>query len=289
MAVNKVSNNVSCDDVNKSEIFFFKNIGDILCNSNSDNKSRKLVGVSNGVMISIDELEKEWRDNLKGEQGANVYGVKCETEFSQVVYGDKRSSLGHLGDNGSANGQNRFLCLSGTARWCLNKVVLPSVWSENMKWCGIESNYERDRVIKLFRLSRDYVGFVREINIERNDYIVNNVDLLCSVVNKDNDYIDDEYVPVGRVSVLVIADNCDNNVIYLGITKNTNGDLTNNTNVDMIYDKVIVGGNPRYYYYFGTIEKINFYGYYKKDSHMLCINKIEQCYVKKRLIFDDGG
>ena len=32
--------------------------------SNSENKSRKLVGVS-----SIDEVEKEWRDNLKGEQG----------------------------------------------------------------------------------------------------------------------------------------------------------------------------------------------------------------------------
>ena len=60
VAVKMVSNNVSCDDVNKSEIFFFKNIGDILCNSNSENNSRKLVGVSNGVMISIDELEKEW-------------------------------------------------------------------------------------------------------------------------------------------------------------------------------------------------------------------------------------
>ena len=157
-----------------------------------------------------------------------------------------------------------------------------------MKWCGIESDYERDRVIEVFRLSRDYVGFVREINIERNYYIVNNVDWLCSVVNNDNDYIDDEYVPVGRSSVLVVADNCNNNVIYLGITSNTDGDLTKNKNVDMIYDKIIMGDNPMYYSY-GTMEKTNFYGYYTNDSHMMCINKIEKCYVKTRLIFDGGG
>ena len=114
---------------------------------------------------------------------ASLYRVKCETEISQVVYGDKRSSLGHLGDNGSANSQKSFLCLSGRARWCYSKMVLPSVWNENVKCCGIESNYERDRVIELFRLSRDYEGLVGGINIERNDYIMNNVDLPCAVVN----------------------------------------------------------------------------------------------------------
>ena len=64
--------------------------------------------------------------------------------------------------------------------------------------------------------------------------------------------IRDRYVPVARVSVLVIADNCDNNVIYLGITKNTDGDLTKNNNVDLVYDKIMMGGNPMYYYY-GTM------------------------------------
>ena len=56
----------------------------------------------------------------------------------------------------------------------------------------------------------------------------------------------------------------------------------------MIYDKIIMGGNPMPYYY-GTMEKTNVYGYYTNDSHMMCINKIEQCYVNIRLIFDDGG
>ena len=58
-------------------------------------------------------------------------------------------------------------------------------------------------------------------------------------------------------------------------------------NVDMIYDKIIMRVNPMYYNY-GTMEYIKFYGYNTQDSHMLRINKIEQCYVQKRLIFDDG-
>ena len=53
VAVNKVSNNVSYDNVNKSEILLNKNIVDILSNSGGDNESRKLVGVSNGVVISV--------------------------------------------------------------------------------------------------------------------------------------------------------------------------------------------------------------------------------------------
>ena len=59
---NKVSNNVSHDDVNKSEILLNKINGDMLSNS-CDNESRKLVDVSNEVVISTDELEKEWRDS----------------------------------------------------------------------------------------------------------------------------------------------------------------------------------------------------------------------------------
>ena len=99
--------------------------------SGGDHESRKLVEVR-GLLVSVYEIEREYRDSLneEGEQGANLYGVKCEAEISQVVYGDKRSSLGHLGDNGLTNGQISFLCISGTARWCLNNfVVLPSVWS----------------------------------------------------------------------------------------------------------------------------------------------------------------
>ena len=135
-------------------------------------------------MSSIEELEKEWRDNFKGEQGVNFYGVKCETEFSQVVYGDKRSFLGRLGDDGSANGQISFLCLSGRARWCLkNFVVLPSAWSEreNVKGCGDESDYEREKELECFKINRGYGELIEKMNIQR--MMINNVDLLCTVVN----------------------------------------------------------------------------------------------------------
>ena len=73
------------------------------------------------------------------------------------------------------------------------------------------------------------------INVERNDYIKNSRDSPCLI---DNVYIDDKYLPVGRSSVLVAADNWDN-VIYLGITNNTDGDLTKNNNVDLIYDVIM--------------------------------------------------
>ena len=52
--------------------------------------------------------------------------------------------------------------------------------------------------------------------------------------------------------------------------------------------EIILGGNP-IDYCFGTMEKISSCGYKTKNNHMLYINKIENCYVEPRLIFDDGG
>ena len=155
-----------------------------------------------------------------------------------------------------------MLCASSVSYTHLDvykRQVLPSVWSENVR---LDWELSNERII------------------------INNKDLPGAVAN--NEYIvvdDDKHLPVERVSVLVVADNCDNDVI---VTINTNGDWTNNTNVDMIYDKVIMGGYPKNYYD-GTLEKIKFYGYNTKNSHMICIHEIEQCYVQKRLIFDDGG
>ena len=56
----------------------------------------------------------------------------------------------------------------------------------------------------------------------------------------------------------------------------TDGDLTDVLNVDLFLD------------YFGKMNEFGFYGYDTQDSN-LCVNKIEQCYIKQRLIFDDGG
>ena len=91
------------------------------------------------------------------------------------------------------------------------------------------------------------------------------IDLPCLI---KNDYIDDNniHLPVVRVSVLVTADNYrDKKFNDVIVTINTDGEWTKNTNVDMIYDKVMMGGNPIHYYY-GTMEKINFNGYYTKKQ-----------------------
>ena len=68
VTVDKVSNSVNYDDVNKGEIMVNNNNNEVVENEVSmydtlsnggDNESRRLVGVSNGVVISVDELERE--------------------------------------------------------------------------------------------------------------------------------------------------------------------------------------------------------------------------------------
>ena len=136
-------------------------------------------------------------------------------------YEDKRSSLGHLGNNGSTKGEISFLGVSGKSRWYYNKAVLPSVWSENVQLCWESDHKKGKRVIEIFKSNRGCKVLVKKLNNER--IIINNRDLPCAVVN--NDYIDDDkHLPSGRISVLVVADNCDNDVTHLGVTINTNGD-----------------------------------------------------------------
>ena len=60
------------------------------------------------------------------------------------------------------------------------------------------------------------------------------------------------------------------------LTNTTDGDWTEIHNVDLVYD------------YYDKMNKLKFYGCHTQDSHM-CVNKIENCYLKQRLIFDDGG
>ena len=61
---------------------------------NSEKESRMRVEVDYGLLVSVDDLEREYRGslNVEGEQGANFYGVKCEAETSQVLMEDKSSS-----------------------------------------------------------------------------------------------------------------------------------------------------------------------------------------------------
>ena len=57
----------------------------------------------------------------------------------------------------------------------------------------------------------------------------------------------------------------------------------------MVYDKIIIMGSNPMYNHCGKMNKLKFYGYYTHDSHMRYVNKFEKCYVKPRLLFDDGG
>ena len=72
----------------------------------------------------------------------------------------------------------------GKARMCCNNVGLPSVWNENVKcsekYCD-ESNYEREKELEYFNLNRSYKELIEKMNIQR--MMINNVDLLCTVVN----------------------------------------------------------------------------------------------------------
>ena len=65
----------------------------------------------------------------------SFYGVKCEAETSQLLMGDKSSSIVFVEDESSSEGKISFLCLSGRARWYLdNFMVLPSAWNERVQY-----------------------------------------------------------------------------------------------------------------------------------------------------------
>ena len=123
-----------------------------------------------------------------------------------------------------------------------------------MKWVWERYYKESERLIELFKLNRSYEGSVKKLNSERS--ITNNKDLPCAVVDDDYIDVDDEkHLPAVRISALVTDDGYSVEMVnYLRVTENTNGDQTENTNVDLAYDKIIKGDNPGNYYY-GIMEK----------------------------------
>ena len=102
--------------------------------------------------------------------------------------------------------------------------------------CCEECCDEREKEFEWFKLNRSYKELIEILNI---NIMINNVDLPCVIVN--NEYRDDKHLPVGRVNVPVVAEYCNNDVMVI---TNTDGDFIKNTNVDLIYDKIIMGGNP---------------------------------------------
>ena len=94
----------------------------------------------------------------------------------------------------------------------------------------------------------------------------------------DNDDIDDKYVPVGRISVLVVEE-YDEKIIYLGVTTNTDRDWTKLTNIDQVYETI------RW-----KMNDIEVKVYYNNNNYnKLSTSKKEKCYKKVRLLHDDGG
>ena len=106
---------------------------------------------------------------------------------------------------------------------------------------------------------------------------------LPGAVNVD-DYFEDTTVCDKLLpgDVINVVDEYDNEIItYMGITNNTKGELTI-PNVDRFYELIV--GNDVVKYYVDTIDDN---GYYNHNNDMY-VNKDENCYVKIRLIFDDG-
>ena len=58
------------------------------------------------------------------------------------------------------------------------------------------------------------------------------------------------------------------------------------SNVDKFYD-IIIRKNPIDYY--GIMNNTDLMGHYIKNKNIMYVNKNENCYVKIRLNFDDGG
>ena len=95
-------------------------------------------------------------------------------------------------------------------------------------------------MMELFNVKKGYREFVERINnINYLPYEGNS-----AVVNDNYIDNDDKHLPVVRISALVADDYSNESTNYLNVTENTNGDLTKNTDVDMAYDKIIMGDNP---------------------------------------------
>ena len=84
--------------------------------------------------------------------------------------------------------------------------------------------------------------------------------------------------PVGRISVLVVEE-YDEKIIYLGVTTNTYGDWTKINNSDKVYETIR--------WKMSDIEVMVYYN--NNNYNKLSISKKEKYYKKVRLLHDDGG
>ena len=116
--------NYNSDDVSENGV----SENDTLNNSSDD---ENIMGVEvSGEVISVNELEREWKESLSeyGGQRANFpYGI-CGVKAPQVFIEDESSSVG---DEVSPKTPLSFCDFPGKARMGFSNVVLPSVWNES--------------------------------------------------------------------------------------------------------------------------------------------------------------
>ena len=196
---------------------------------------------------------------------------------------DKSSFRVYLRDVCSTNNGPLSFCVSGKARWCINVVVFPSVWSENGNW-GWESDFVRERERELFEVNRGYGELIQSLKNERVDY---NICLPCDVMFRAaaDDGDNNKHLPGDETGVAAGESN-DELITYLRVTKYTKGELTMN-DVDRFYDDIIICNNFIDYYY-SIMNKTNLHGYYINSNNIMNLIKKELYSSKIRLIFDDG-
>ena len=208
--VNKNENNNVIDKVNGGVIIsdnynndMMNNNGDIIKKVvlgskilNNDTVDEVLMEVEISDEIVVDEIERECDERLGWQRAYFPYclsGVKTP----QVVYEDRDSSRGYVGDEVSPSGPLIFCGKPGKARMCYSNFVVPFAWSEVVQGgcdrCYDERYFEREKEVEMFKLKRGYGELVEMLNSKRINKIK---DLPCDAVSVviDDDYI--EYLPM---------------------------------------------------------------------------------------------
>ena len=91
----------------------------------------------------------------------------------------------------------------------------------------------------------------------------------------DDTVVDDRHLPCDVMDIVEEYDK----ITYLMLTKNTDGDKTKNTKVDGFYE--LIGNNGVKYY----VDN----GHYNNSNSVTSVSKDDNCYIKVRLLYDDGG
>ena len=169
---------------------------------NTENADKVLVEVecNNGMLMSVDELERKCRESLEVE-GLNFPGIYCEPRCSLLLLKGKSPLL--LEDMRSS---------SCSLKFCDD--LVPFAWDsgKSVRWPYGERYFERewylDGEIELFKVGRNYKELVERLDVERAG---NYIEYLLGVESD--------------ISTVVY-----DNVTYLSLTEDTKGEFNGTIN-----------------------------------------------------------